>query len=166
MAAAVSTITNVDATLNSFIVEGTITVSASYPGSGNGDVLSFAGFDNIKSSSPPRFVTIQEQPAAGTSASGLIYSFSPGTTQANGKMQVFLPSGSGGTITIPVGTNVGTTSPVYAGNVANTLTTTGSATSITNATVTASKATQLGAVTYASVGAANIVFRAEFAKFE
>ena len=41
-----------------------------------------------------------------------------------------------GTIAIPVGTNVGTTSPVYAGNVANTFTTTGSATSITNAAFT------------------------------
>jgi hypothetical protein len=41
-----------------------------------------------------------------------------------------------GTISIPIGTNVGTTSPVYAGNVANTFTTTGSATSVTNATFT------------------------------
>jgi len=60
--------------------------------------------------------------------------------------QIFIPFGVGdvtsgsvaAAITIPIGTNVGTTSPVYAGNVANTFTTTGSATSVTNATISGS----------------------------
>jgi hypothetical protein len=57
-----------------------------------------------------------------------------------------------GTISIPIATNVGTTSPVYAGNVANQFTTTGSATSITNATFTgaataAAQAAEVGAGT-------------------
>lgn len=173
MGAKVGTITRVDATLNSFIVEGTITVSGSYPAAGHGDVLSFAGFDQIKSSQPPTFVSIQEQPAAGSAISGLIYGFGKGTTQANGKMIVMLPGGGvtpAGSIAIPVDTNVGTTSPVYAGNVANHFSTTGAATSITNAVFTGTAsggavATELGNVTYASVAAANIVFRAEFSKF-
>jgi len=65
-----------------------------------------------------------------------------GTTPSESLTGVYLTaweaSGStpSGTISIPVGTNVGTTGPVYADTVANTLTTTGAATSITNATFT------------------------------
>ncbi len=185
MAVKVATITNVDATLNSFIVEGTLTVSASYPGSGNGDVLSFAGFDQIKSQSPPRRVDIKEQPPAGTSASGLIYNFSVGTTQANGKMQVFLPSGAGtpagtivststaptitttsGGVTVALGVNAGALSEVtgasgITGVQAPTITST-----FTGTAGSAAASVQLGNVTYASVSAANIVFRAEFPKFQ
>jgi hypothetical protein len=119
----VASITNVDATQNSFIVEGTISTSGSYPGSGHGDVLSFAGFDQIKSTKPPRLVEVYEQPPAGTAISGLSYSFAPGTTQANGKVEVLVSGLQGAGLQ------------------------------------------ELGNVTYASVGAANINFRAEFPKF-
>ena len=180
MAAVVGSITNVDATLNSFIVEGTITVSGSYPGSGNGDTLSFAGFDQIKSSSPPRFVEIKEQPAAGTAVSGLLYDFAPGTTMANGKMIVsvprgaFTPAGTNSAPNLTIGAGTPATYPV--GTAANTGTTTLVATgavtvpgvaapTFTGTAVAAGAATQLGNVSYASVNAANIVFRAVFTKF-
>ena len=60
----------------------------------------------------------------------------PGTTLKNWKLKVFQNAGftPAGTIAIPVDTNVGTTGPVYADTVANHLSTTGAATSITNAT--------------------------------
>ena len=120
MPVVIGKITKIDATLSSEIVEGTLTVSGSYP-TGTGDTLSFAGQDQIKSRTPPRFVLIDEFPAAGTLASGLVYGFAPGTTLANGQMQVFVGGASASV-----------------------------------------KMAQLGNVTYASVGAANIYFRAEF----
>jgi hypothetical protein len=49
-----------------------------------------------------------------------------------------------GTIAIPVDTNVGTTGPVYADTVANHLSTTGAATSITNAAFTGTAVTAAG----------------------
>ena len=89
--AAVITITDAtDTTQNEQIVDGTIALSGNYGGaSTHGDTLSFAGFDQIKSSQVPRKVEIFEAPPAGTSATGDTFQFSPGTTQANGVMQVF-----------------------------------------------------------------------------
>jgi hypothetical protein len=78
------TVTLVDRSNNALRVYGTITASGSY--SAGGDTLSFAGFDQIKSSSLPQFVSIQSQNASGHSL--WEYGFTPGTTQANGKMQV------------------------------------------------------------------------------
>jgi hypothetical protein len=61
-----------------------------------------------------------------------------GTTLKNWKLKVFQNAGftPAGAIAIPVDTNVGATGPVYADTVANHLSTTGSATSITNAAFT------------------------------
>jgi hypothetical protein len=61
-----------------------------------------------------------------------------GTTLKNWKLQVSQQGGGtpAGTIAIPVDTNVGTAGPVYADTVANHLSTTGAATSITNAAFT------------------------------
>jgi hypothetical protein len=88
---AVITITNVSENLNRFVIDGTITLTGNYGGaSSHGDVLSFAGQDQIKSQQVPTFVYITEQPAAGTSATGDTFNFSPGSTQANGVMQVFV----------------------------------------------------------------------------
>ena len=147
-----------------------LTLSGSYPGTAAGDTLSLIGI--VPSNSVPIFVDIQEEPAAGTLASGVVWKFAPGTTQANGALQAFVAGGvtATGTVTIPIGTNVGTTSPVYAGNVANTFTTTGSATSVTNATFTGSATSaaalaNLGNVTYASVSAGNLVARVVYKKF-
>lgn len=89
MSAAIGTITNVDSTRDSFVVYGTVNLTGNYPGVA-GDTLSFAGFDQIKSSSPPTWVDIEEFPAATalspTVPSGLDYGFAPGTTQANGAL--------------------------------------------------------------------------------
>jgi hypothetical protein len=83
-------VTGVDATEKHLIVDGTLALSGNYGGGAtHGDTLSFAGFDAIKSSSVPARVEIFEAPPAGTSATGYVYNFSPGTTQANGVMQVF-----------------------------------------------------------------------------
>jgi len=92
----VATAKSVDATLNHFVVRGTIAISGSYPGSGHGDVLSFVNIAGvpIPSSNIPDDVRIYETTAAGTSASGLAFTFSPGTTQANGKVQVFATYGT------------------------------------------------------------------------
>jgi hypothetical protein len=147
-----------------------LTLSGSYPGIAAGDPLSLIGI--VPSNSVPIFVDIQEEPAAGTLASGVVWKFAPGTTQANGALQAFIAGGvtATGTVTIPIGTNVGTTSPVYAGNVANTFTTTGSATSVTNASFTGSATSaaalaNLGNVTYASVSAGNLVARVVYKKY-
>jgi len=78
-------VTTTDRSTNAIRVYGTIAASGSY--STSGDTLSFAGFDQIKSDTIPFFVTIQSQ--KGTGASGFEYRFVPGTTMANGKMQVF-----------------------------------------------------------------------------
>jgi hypothetical protein len=125
MPAVVGTITNVDSTRDTFVVYGTVTLSSSYPASSAGDTLSFAGFDQIKSSSAPLWVDLVEQPStvSATAPSGIWWEFAPGTTQANGKL-VALVSGSSG-----------------------------------------SAAQQLGNVTYSSVNAANLKFRAIFNKF-
>ncbi len=90
MALAVN-VTNIDSTQNSFIVEFTITPTGNYGGGAtHGDTLSFAGTGpRIPANRPPTFVEIDEQPAAGTSATGYLYSYSPGSTRDNGVMQIF-----------------------------------------------------------------------------
>lgn len=89
MAAAI-TITNVDNVQNEIIVSGTIALTGNYGGGAtHGDTLSFLNQDSIKSGSPPALVEIFETPPAGTSATGFRYTFSPGTDQGNGVLQVF-----------------------------------------------------------------------------
>lgn len=78
------TVTYVDRSVNSLRVYGTIAATGSY--TTGGDTLSFAGFDQIKSSSLPKFVSIQSQNAAGHSL--WEYGYTPGTTLATCKMQV------------------------------------------------------------------------------
>jgi hypothetical protein len=126
MAAVVATVTNVDSTRDTFVVYGTITLTGSYPASSTGDTLSFKGFDQIKSSSPPLWVDVVEQPAtpSATAPSGIVWQFAPGTTQANGKLLAMTTGAAAG-----------------------------------------DGLQQLGNVTYASVNAANLVFRATFNKF-
>lgn len=78
---------------NVFEVIVPLTVSGSYPGTAAGDTVDLAGI--VPSNSVPVYVDIQEMPAAGTLASGLVFRFGVGTTQANGALQVF-QSGAGG----------------------------------------------------------------------
>lgn len=89
MAVSISAVTNVDATQNQLIVDGALTLSGNYGGADtHGDTLSFAGFDEIKSSSVPTRVEIFEAPTAGNAPTGYSFVFAPGTTQANGVLQV------------------------------------------------------------------------------
>lgn len=78
-------ILSTDRSTNALRVYGTIVATGSY--TTGGVALSFAGFDQIKSDTVPFFVSVQSQASAG--ASGFEYRFVPGTTIANGKLQVF-----------------------------------------------------------------------------
>lgn len=100
---AIATVTNVDTSNSHFIVKGTIALTGSYPGT-PGDTLNFttasqAAVNPFSSTQVPDDVRIYEAPAAGTSASGLSYVFAPGTTQANGQLQVFSGTSQAGNVT-------------------------------------------------------------------
>jgi hypothetical protein len=82
---------------SNLIIYGTLVFSGSYVS--GGDTLNFLtagttqggmGADAIKSLSLPQFSQIVEAPVVGTAASGYTYLFAPGTTQANGAVQLFL----------------------------------------------------------------------------
>lgn len=73
-------------------VYGTITPSGDY--ATHGDTLDFSSLSSVPSSTIPVQVEIYETPAAGTSQSGYVYGWCPGTTLANGKMTVFESAGS------------------------------------------------------------------------
>lgn len=90
MAIAVS-ITGTDFTAgNEIVLLGTLTLTANYGGGAtNGDTINFSGLDQVKSSSVPTQIDIYEAPAAGTAATGYSFIFAPGTTQANGVVQLF-----------------------------------------------------------------------------
>lgn len=79
------TVTATDRSTNALRVYGKIVASGSYVA--GGDTLSLAGQSQIVSSTVPFFVSVQSQASAG--ASGFEYRFVPGTTLANGKLQVF-----------------------------------------------------------------------------
>ena len=83
------TITDVDYSAgDSFIVRGTITPSGNYPTTG--DTLSFASQDQIKSGSVPKDVRIYSaKPTSAAQTNLFEYNYVPGTTIANGKMQIF-----------------------------------------------------------------------------
>ena len=85
---AAPTITSVDNTQSNFIVRGTVALTGTY--TTNGDPLSFASQDQIKSSSIPISVRLFETtPAANGPGSGYAFNYLPGTTQANGVVTAF-----------------------------------------------------------------------------
>ncbi len=86
MALVVATVTNIDFTNSQFIVNGTITTSGTYPSHGDPLDLSTIG---VPSGAPPTSVNVFEIAASGASQSGWNYKFDPGTTQANGKVELF-----------------------------------------------------------------------------
>lgn len=89
MALTVASVTNIDNTQDQITVKGTITVSGNYGGaSTNGDTLNLSTL-GVPSGAVPSWVDIQERPAAGTSQTGWRWVFNPGTTQANGVVQMF-----------------------------------------------------------------------------
>ena len=87
-----------DVTEREEFVQGVLTFSGNY--ATGGDTLSFAGSNKIQSRSAPNRVEIYEEPLAATqTATGNIFVFAKGTTQANGKVQIFAPGTSTGTVT-------------------------------------------------------------------
>ncbi|MGA8669800.1 MAG: hypothetical protein WB679_07985 [Terracidiphilus sp.] len=141
-----------------------LTTSGSYT-TGGGDTLNLIGI--VPSNSVPIYVDIQEMPPVGTVASGLEFRFAVGTTQANGKMQVFQTSGSNAATTLSIGAGTPATYPV--GTAANTGSTTLVATGAVTVPLTAPAFTgtvsELGSVTYASVNVANLVARVVYKKY-
>jgi len=118
-----------DVTEREEFVQGVITFSGNYPI--GGDTLSFAGTNKIQSRFAPNRVELYEEPlAASQTATGNTFVFAKGTTQANGKIQIFAPGAGTGTVAST------STAPTI---------TTG-----TNATVTAVIATNGGALTQAA----------------
>lgn len=97
MAVAVA-ITKSDITQNHQVLFGTFTLSGSY--TTDGDTVSFGSTAGLLSSSPPDWIQVFEQPAAASAALGFNYIFAPGTTNANGLLQIFgsgVASTDGGT---------------------------------------------------------------------
>lgn len=79
--------TSIDRTLNRVCVEGTIAYSGSYPT--NGDTLDLSAL-GVPSDQLPIQVDIYEATtAANKPAYGALYVYLPGTTQANGVMEMF-----------------------------------------------------------------------------
>jgi len=85
------TVTSTDWTGKNLIIFGTVAWSPStdtYTTGGN--TMSFAGFDDIKSSSLPNFVEVISQPTSASHAANVyVYQFLPGTTLYNGTLQIF-----------------------------------------------------------------------------
>lgn len=86
----VPTITFVSADKNTFKIYGSLALT----GTGNyvtgGIPLSFAGLDRLKSRALPLKVEVMTaQPAATPNTAFFTYSFAPGTTMANGTLQIF-----------------------------------------------------------------------------
>ena len=176
MAVAAGTPTVIINNFNVFEAIVPLTLSGSYT-TGGGDTLSLLGI--VPSNSVPAFVDVQEMPPAGTVASGILWRFAVGTTQANGKLEAFVsgaitPSGTISAPTLAVGAGTPATYPV--GTAANSGSTTLVATAgvtitgistptFTGAASTAGGLAELGSVTYVSVNAANLVARVVYKKF-
>jgi hypothetical protein len=86
-------VTNIDKTLNKFTVDGTITLSGNYGTSGgalpHGDTLDLTGLGVPASGLPISFwafSTVNQ----GAAPQYDFYQFNPGTTQANGILQVIV----------------------------------------------------------------------------
>ena len=79
-------------TIATLDVHGSITASGSY--AAHGDTLDFSGNGSIPSDVVPIRVEVFESPAAGTSPSGYVYNFCPGTGLSNGKVTVFEGGGA------------------------------------------------------------------------
>jgi len=164
-----------DVTDREEFVSGVITFSGSYVT--GGDTLSFAGTNKIQSRSAPNRVELYEEPlAASQTATGATFVFAKGTTQANGKIQIFRPGAGTGTVastsTAPTITTSsgGVTTPlgVAAGALSETVGATGitgvQAPTITSTfTGTGGAAAQFPAGAYGSAFATTTVkFRARF----
>lgn len=79
-------VSQIDDTAQEFIADGTLTLSGSYPT--NGDTLDLSQLGIPSNSLPVRVQIFEATPAPGP-ASGFFFVFLPGTTQANGLMEMF-----------------------------------------------------------------------------
>lgn len=86
IAATLQTTIPVDATQSEFIATGILTLSGSYPT--NGDTLDLSQLGIGANSVPIKVEIFETTPAPGP-ASGFNFVFLPGTTQANGLMEMF-----------------------------------------------------------------------------
>lgn len=76
-----------DTTQATQIARGSITLSGSY--ATHGDTLDLSQLFGVQSRKAPVEVRVFEAPAAGTSPSGYVYIFCPGTDGTNGKLTIF-----------------------------------------------------------------------------
>src|SRR5438132_1061884 len=81
------TVTSVEKELGSLIVYGTVALTGNYPA--NGDTVSFAGLEDIHSNQLPVSVLFLEATPAPGPASGYAFIYLPGTTPANGLIEIF-----------------------------------------------------------------------------
>jgi hypothetical protein len=93
MAATITPITapqNPDVTAREVITDGTIVLTANYGGAAtHGDTLNLQQLQDLaKSSQLPTQVEIWEAPPAGTTPTGYVFTFCPGTTQINGVLNI------------------------------------------------------------------------------
>jgi len=155
-----------DVTDREEFVSGVIAFSGNY--TTGGDTLSFAGTKKVQSRSAPNRVELYEEPLAATqTATGATFVFAKGTTQANGKIQIFTPGAGTGTVSsvINTTTNAGVTNSVNINGGA--LTSLTGATGVTGVvstfTGTGGSAAQFPAGAYGSTFATTTVkFRAWF----
>ena len=80
-------VSQLDSTREQFIVDGTIAYSGSYPT--NGDTLDLSGLGIPSVSAPVRVEIHEVTTAANKPAYGAAFVFLPGTTLANGVVEIF-----------------------------------------------------------------------------
>jgi len=76
-----------DMTQQEEIIDFTVALTGSYPA--NGDTLDLSQLGAISSALPNKVELWEATPASGKPASGYYFLFLPGTTQANGLMEMF-----------------------------------------------------------------------------
>ena len=84
--AAKATVTFIDNTQNEFLVVGTVALTGTYPT--NGDTIDFSQL-GVPATSVPTIVEFFEQTPSPGPASGYSFVYLPGTTQANGLLEIF-----------------------------------------------------------------------------
>src|SRR5271156_3344886 len=80
-----------DTTSREGFYQGVITLSGSYPP--GGDTLSLSGY-NVLSNTAPLRVEIYEEPASTQTATAYTFIYAKGTTNTNGKIQIFSAGGT------------------------------------------------------------------------
>ena len=88
----------IDDTKSHFRVEFSITLASNYgTSSSHGDTLDLSKL-GVPSRSIPNRVELYEAPAAGAVATGFTFVYCPGTTQANGRLQILSSQAGGATV--------------------------------------------------------------------